>query len=143
MIERYTPDFLRERLYNILAASEAILVYFFGSQFKGQTGSMSDIDLAVLWQDNEQEPMMKSLALQEIIKDKLNDERIEIGPLNGQSLSFCYIVINSGICIFGEEERRVEYETHILNEYFDFSFLAEKYNLVFEERILGERKHGQ
>lgn len=143
MGKRYTPDLLKTKLRQDFTKFSPALVYFFGSQVKGSPGPMSDVDLAVLWDKEEKKPMMKSLALQRVIRDKLKDERFEAGPLNGQPLSFCYNVIKDGVCIFGQESTRVSYETYILNEYLDFSYLAEEYNKAFtkavsEGRIIGE-----
>lgn len=112
------------------------MVYFFGSQVKGKLGLMSDVDLTILWSNDDKEPMMKSLKLQSEVRELLKDELIEMGPLNEQTLSFCYNVIKDGVCIFGREEDRVRYETYILNEYLDFLYLADEYNQIFKESIL-------
>lgn len=130
-MRRYRPNYLRTRFKEEFAKSGAELVYYFGSQVRGKIGKMSDVDLTVLWDENEKMPMKKSAMLQGRIRKILSDDRIEIGPLNGQSLSFCYNVIKNGVCIFGNEEERVKYETYILNEYLDFSYLADEYNRLF------------
>jgi len=138
-MDNYTPDLLKTELHKFFIESNAVLVYLFGSQVKGRLGPMSDIDLAVLWNKEEKQPMMKSLTLQRTVRDKLKDERFEVGPLNEQPLSFCYNVIKDGICIFGKEIDRVTYETYILNEYLDFLYLAEEYNKAFTKATLGRR----
>jgi len=138
-LKRYDWQFLREKLSPLFTKSRVILAYLFGSQAKGEIGPMSDIDIAVLWNKDEKEKLKKSLLLQSRIKERLRAECIEVGPLNDQALSFCYQVIKDGICIFGKEKDRVEYETFILNEYLDFSYLAEEYNRAFTEAIGKEK----
>jgi predicted nucleotidyltransferase len=133
----YSLDLLRANLHKTFTESNAVLVYLFGSQVKGRLGPMSDIDLAVLWDKEEKQPMIRSLALERTIRDKFKDERFEVGPLNGQSLNFCYNVIKDGVCIFGKETDRVTYETYILNENLDFLYLAEEYNKAFTKATLG------
>ena len=80
------------------------LVYFFGSAYRGRLGPLSDIDLAVLWSEGTNVPMLRSLQLQAEILDFLKEDRFEVGCLNGQNLSFCYNVVKTGICIYGKEE---------------------------------------
>ncbi len=137
-LKKYNWQFLRERLSSLFTKSGVILAYIFGSQAKGKIGPMSDIDIAVLWNKEEKGKLKKSLLLQSRIKEELCTEYLEIGSLNDQALSFCYNVIKDGICIFGKEKDRVEYETSILNEYLDFSYLAEEYNRAFTQAMRKE-----
>jgi len=138
-LRKYDLQVLREKLSPLFTKSGVILAYLFGSQAKGEIGPMSDIDIAVLWNKEEKEKLKKSLLLQSRIKERLRTEYIEVGSLNDQALSFCYNVIKDGICIFGKEKDRVEYETSILNEYLDFSYLAEEYNRAFTQAMRKEK----
>lgn len=138
-LKRYDAQSIREKLSPLFTKSRVILAYLFGSQAKGKIGPMSDIDIAVLWNKDEKEKLKKSLLLQSRIKERLQAEYIEVGSLNNQALSFCYTVIKDGICIFGKEKNRVEYETFILNEYLDFSYLAEEYNRAFTQAMRKEK----
>ena len=138
-LKRYDLQFLREKLSPLFTKSGIILAYLFGSRAKGEIGPMSDIDIAVLWKEEEKDKLKKSLLLQSRMKERLRTEYIEVGSLNDQALSFCYNVIKDGICIFGKEKHRVEYETSVLNEYLDFSYLAEEYNRAFTQAIHKER----
>lgn len=137
MEKEYTAESLAENLNLVFQKFRPKLVYFFGSACHGRTGPLSDIDLAVLWPEEINVPMLKSLELQQAIKEHLKEERFEVGCLNGQNLSFCYSVINSGVCIFGRVEDRVAYETEILSQYLDFNYLAEEYNQIFDQKIMG------
>lgn len=139
MRSRYTKTFLTKKLSGLFSKSGAILVYLFGSHVKGRIGPLSDVDIAVLWNEGEKDTLVKELSLQRQLKDLLRDERIELGSLNGQDLSFCYNVIKDGKCIFGREEDRIRYETYILNEYLDFQYLADIYNKAFSEAMLKQK----
>ena len=134
--ERYSPEWLSKTLKPIFEKFSPQLVYFFGSAYRGKVGPLSDIDLAVLWPKEVNVPMLRSLELQQAIKEQLGIDRFEVGCLNGQNLSFCYTVISTGKCIWGKEEDRVAYETEILSQYLDFSYLAEEYNRIFDQKVL-------
>ncbi|MBI5701428.1 nucleotidyltransferase domain-containing protein [Candidatus Saganbacteria bacterium] len=128
--------YINKELLAILDKYSPMLVYYFGSASRDKMGPMSDIDLAVLWPENENTPMVKSLILQNEIQSRLNNKKYEIGCLNNQSLSFCYSVISTGRCIYGSDPNRVAYETKILDEYLDFGYLSDIYNKEFDKRIL-------
>jgi len=134
-------EVLKDKLAPLFQKSGVILAYVFGSTVKGEIGPLSDIDIAVLFPEEEKMPMTKSCELNyyaaaELLGDE--NEKVEIGPLNNQALSFCYEVISTGICIYGREEDRVKYEVSILSQYLDFMYLARKYNQAFIENLLKE-----
>ncbi|MDI6641377.1 MAG: nucleotidyltransferase domain-containing protein [Elusimicrobiota bacterium] len=133
----YTSEILKEKLVNIFKSYPLIsLVYLFGSYATKNIGPMSDLDIAILWAEEEKSYLVKSCELGNKIADTLNDENIQVVPLNDQGLSFCFNVIYTGICIYGSEELRVKFETSILNQYLDFKYFAEMYNKSFEKRVL-------
>lgn len=136
MKRKYTSELLAKSLGPIFQKFNPQLVYFFGSAYRGRIGPLSDIDLAVLWPKGVNVPMLKSLELQNEIQEFLQVDRFEVGCLNGQNLSFCYNVIKTGKCIYGEDEDRVTYETEVLSQYLDFSYLGEEYNRIFDQKML-------
>lgn len=139
-MRKYTPKYLKKKLSVIFKKYPGIkLVYFFGSQLTRITGALSDVDIAILWNEDEKEHLLKEAGIQRKTRELLKDDRFEIGSLNDQALSFCYNVIKNGACIFGTEENRVKYETYILDEYLDFQYLAEQYNQAFKNSLLKGR----
>lgn len=113
------------------------LSYLFGSQAIGHTGPLSDVDIAVLWPSKERSPLLASVRLQQAIRDKLRDERIEVGPLNGQGPGFLFQVIRDGVCLYGTERERVRFETQVLNEYHDFRFWDALHEQALKSAVLG------
>ncbi|MFH2070729.1 MAG: nucleotidyltransferase domain-containing protein [Elusimicrobiota bacterium] len=135
----YNPEVLREKLTNVFNKySNISLVYLFGSSVSGNVGPMSDLDIAVLYEENEKLSILNLCELGNKIADILGDENIQVVPLNEQSLSFSFNVINTGICIYGSEEKRVRFETSILNQYLDFKFFADQYNRMFKNQYSGK-----
>ena len=112
------------------------LAYLFGSQAIGHTGPLSDIDLAILWPEDERLPMLASMKLQQAIRDRLQDERIEVGPLNTQGIGFCFQVIRDGLLLYGTERDRVRFETKVLNEHHDFQYWDELHEQALQRAIL-------
>lgn len=128
---------LTRRLRPLFRRYKVRLVYLFGSQAIGHTGPLSDVDLAVLWPEGEPSPMLASVKLQQAIRDQLQDERIEVGPLNTQGIGFRFQVIRDGICLYGTEGERVRFETRILNEYHDFSYWETLHEKALKSAVLG------
>lgn len=83
--------------------------------------------------------MLASVRLQQAIRDRLRDERIEVGPLNDQGIGFCFQVIRDGILLWGTERERVRFETRILNEYHDFQYWDVLHDQALKSAILGRR----
>lgn len=120
--KRLNPKVLARRLSPLFKRFGVRVAYLFGSQAVGRPGPLSDVDLAVLWPEKESLPHVASIKLQQVIRDRLRDERIEVGPLNDQGVGFCFQVIRDGVFLYGTERDRVHFETRILNEYHDFSY---------------------
>lgn len=83
--------------------------------------------------------MLASIKLQQALRDQLQDERIEVGPLNTQGIGFCFQVIRVGILLCGTERERVRFETRILNEYHDFQYWDALHEQALKSAILGRR----
>lgn len=128
---------LARRLRPLFRRFKVRLVYLFGSQAVGHTGPLSDVDLAVLWPEDEPSPMLASVRLQQAIRDCLEDERIEVGPLNTQGIGFCFQVIRDGILLYGTERERVRFEARVLNEYHDFSYWESLHEKALRSAVLG------
>lgn len=132
--KKYSKETLRKKLYPVFRNSGIKLAYLFGSQAKGKTGPLSDVDIALLWPHAKDSVMLSSIELQAKIRLLLKDENIELGALNNQAISFCYQVIKDGYCIFGREKDRAAYETRAVSEYLDFLYFANQYDRIFDSR---------
>lgn len=134
--EKISAAFLKNRLEGQFKEKKVKLAYLFGSSVSGRTGPMSDIDIAVLFYNEVEDILSKTLELSGEVKEILGTEKIDLGNLDRDNLSFCYNVIKTGKCIFGEEEDRVRFEVDVLDEYLDFQYYAEEYNQAYTARIL-------
>jgi uncharacterized protein len=99
---------------------EVILAYLFGSQADATTGPLSDIDIAILFQNNT-DILTTSLELSHKLGKKIPSHRIDVIALNKAPIELAYSVIAQGICIYQKDNySRIEYEAQILSRYGDF-----------------------
>lgn len=108
------------------------LAYFFGSRAKGEGGVLSDFDFAVYLDGKSAKEMQKiKLRLYTELSRVLKTDKIDIVILNlSKNSELKYNIITDGKLIFEREPFRVLVEPKILNEYFDFHYLLQKYGLT-------------
>jgi uncharacterized protein len=94
------------------------LAYLFGSQVKSNTGPMSDVDIAVLFQQPVNDAVV--IALQHQITVQLGLQ-VDLIPLNHGFIELAYAVISNGLMIYKKDTAaQVEYEAKILSLYCDY-----------------------
>lgn len=104
--------------------------YFFGSQVKGKTGKLSDIDIAVYLNPkiSEKERFNLKLKIQEDLIKKFKTENVDLVILNDSPPLLAHRILKEGKLIFSRKEReRIFYETKAVMEYLDFKPFLEKY----------------
>ena len=108
------------------------LVYLFGSKATGKTGPLSDYDFAVyLDEKNAIERFNIRCELMGKISMALKTNAVDLCILNDiESPELKFNVIKEGRVVFEKEPFRVLLEPKILNEYFDFKIMLQKYNLT-------------
>lgn len=100
--------------------TDVLLAYLFGSQANKTTGPVSDIDIAILFQDSG-DTLSPSLELSNELGKNFPSHRIDVIALNKAPLELAYAVIAQGICIYQQDNYlRIEYEAQILSRYGDF-----------------------
>ncbi len=126
-------ELLREKIREVFQSYPQLkLVYLFGSQAKGETGPLSDYDFAVYFDEKDPKKMFDiKLELMGQLSAILRTDEIDIVILNLSEMpEFKFNVIKEGELIYEEEPFRVLVEPKILNEYFDFKILLNKYGLT-------------
>ena len=112
---------LLERSCAILANTPNVgLAYLFGSQVTGTTGPISDLDLAILFEQGEDTLNARSKLAYELGKE-LKFQQIDIVSLHEAPVELAYGIISQGIRIFQRENAlRVEFEAQVLSRYGDY-----------------------
>ncbi|MGE5892681.1 MAG: type VII toxin-antitoxin system MntA family adenylyltransferase antitoxin [bacterium] len=124
---------LEEKIISVVRLHPEIkLVYLFGSRTGGETGPLSDYDIAVYADERDKAKLFNlKLALMDEIGRALGTDRVDIVMLNlAESPELKYHVIKQGKLLYEEEPFQVLIEPKILNEYFDFHESLIRYKLT-------------
>jgi len=102
--------------------SSILTAYLFGSQSKGKSNKYSDIDIAVLFDDEsrEEDYTDKQVSIANSLTQALNKE-IDVIVLNKASLFLRYHILKEGVKIYeryGRDEHN--FEALAILQYFDF-----------------------
>lgn len=111
---------------------EVKLVYLFGSKAKDDDGVLSDYDFALYLDENNSKKRfdLRLKIITEISKE-LKEDKIDVCILNDIDASeLKYNIIKGGKLIFERKPFKLLVEPKILNEYFDFHFSLQRYNLT-------------
>jgi predicted nucleotidyltransferase len=108
------------RAYPFIAAA-----YQFGSTIRGQEGPMSDVDIAILV-DEEQAPSDVDLVRIELllayeIQRHLNVPEVDLITLNHQRLTLQHTVLRTGRLIYEADPKyRIRFMQKVIQAYIDF-----------------------
>ena len=107
-----------------------MFTYLFGSNAKNKITSLSDIDLAVYYDDHikENERFNLRLKLLAQISNLLKREDIDLVILNDSNIALTYEVIRYGKLICSKDElKRIRYEARIMSLYFDRKYYYDRH----------------
>jgi len=109
--------------------------YLFGSFAKGTFNNMSDVDIAVMFEEDLlalDEAILRGLLMEE--GKALFKRDVDIVNLKNANIFLKYSIIKDGIILKDHEERSL-FEASVLREYLDFSYYSEIYNQKILESI--------
>ena len=127
-------DILKE----VLEKGENILfAYLYGSYVHNLKDSGSDIDVAVyLKHSNLKEYIKEEEELTHILITKLHTDKIDLRILNTLPFLLQYQIIKEGIPVFvRDESERVDFETRVMNRFFELKPYLEEYKQMLSLRI--------
>lgn len=115
--------------------------YLFGSQARGVTGPLSDIDIAVFVQEREDMFMLRLLLLEQL--QRLGGlVPVDLVVLNNAPPVLKYEVICNGNVIKENRELRVMFEVRTLSEYLDTQHLRNTQRPYLKRQLKQEHSHG-
>jgi len=133
-------------LAELFAAEPVDVAYLFGSMARGDTGPLSDVDVALLLRTGvSREAAFKlRLRMMTALGRAFDADEIDVVVLNDAPLLLQHRVLRDGKVLFCRDElRRVRYEARAISEYLDFQHLERIYNQALLARLarggLGER----
>lgn len=123
--------FLKERVF---------FAYLFGSQVTGEIGGLSDIDIAVYFDERLSKSAMfdSKLRIMAEISKLLKRDDVDVVILNDAYPLFAHRIIKQGTVIFSNNEKtRIDFEVKIVMAYLDFKPYIEKH---MKEAIYGRQR---
>jgi len=117
-----------------------LCVYLFGSIATGTENKFSDVDIAVLFDNNV--PPVQYTQRQLCIMDELSrilDKDVDVVVLNTANSFLKFIIIKTGRKVYDEANRTDHnFEVRVIREYFDFLPVRKK----LEEALINHIKRG-
>ena len=113
---------LEQKLRKFFSKIEGVtLAYLFGSTVRGEANHLSDIDIAVLFDDTLLQKEAFDLHVEVIseLTGLLKTNNVDLVVLNDSPLLLTYNVIREGIILKSDEPIRVKFETKIMSRYLD------------------------
>ncbi|MCK5233987.1 MAG: nucleotidyltransferase domain-containing protein [Candidatus Aenigmarchaeota archaeon] len=98
--------------------------YLFGSHARGDTGPLSDIDVAILLDKrlSGKERFRIQLKIISDVTEILGTDKVDVVVLNDASLLLKHNAIKEGVVLAESETERVAFEVRIMQEYRDMKY---------------------
>ncbi len=113
---------LEQKLREYFSEVEGVtLAYLFGSTVRGEANRLSDIDIAVLFDDTllQKEAFDLQLELIGELTGLLKTNNVDLVIINDSPLLLTYNIIREGLILKSDEPVRVKFETKIMSRYLD------------------------
>ncbi len=116
------------------------LIYLFGSKARGSDTTLSDIDIAVLLENQKFNLKETILDLIFEFSQAFHSDKIDLLILNKAGLDIQYNVVCEGKILYQlNEDARCNYETRVIKLYFDFQKYENEYYTLMHKAILQGR----
>ena len=126
-----------KKLSDCLGKYPVVIAYLFGSEAKGASGVLSDIDVAVFISKDidKSERFDLRLRLSNELSSSMN-KRVDFVVLNDSPVQLSYEVIKHGKLIFCKDKSmKVDLEVEILSRYLDRRYYDKRHAELVMEKI--------
>jgi len=116
-----------------------ILAYLFGSTVRGDANILSDVDIAVMLDENLSKKDVLDIELNLIseLTHLLKTDKVDLIVLNDAPLLLNHNIIKTGKVLKCDETKRVQFETKILSKYLDEHYYIKRHTNIILQRIAG------
>lgn len=125
----------QQKLKRIFEKYNIIFAYLFGSQISGKTGNLSDIDIAVYFNEsvNKHDRFDNKHKLMADLSAFFKKEDIDVVPLNDSYPLLNHRILKYGKIIYCKDiKKQKKYEDKAISEYLDWEpSLREQTELLF------------
>lgn len=117
--------------------ARVVVAYLFGSTARGEENCLSDIDIAVLFDNalTKKEAFDLQLKLIVDLGDLLKTKNVDLVVLNDSPLLLSFNIIRDGIILKSDEKKRVNFETRVMSRYYDEKYYIERHMKRTIERM--------
>lgn len=127
----------KEQLNKIFSENKVCLAYLFGSLARGKTGRLSDVDIAVYFDDeipNQERFSLKLDLIDEL--QKVFQKNVDLVVLQDAPPLLINKILKEGIKVYSKnEEKRAFFETCSFMEFLDWKWHLDKYTKATFESI--------
>ena len=135
------------RVAETLRPRPVMLAYLFGSAAIGQMTPLSDVDIALVVDEDhvfKHSRLQFELEIEDELAARCEVNQIDVRVINAAPLLLRGEVVTHGRLMFArDEDARIEFETRTRMEYFDFLPAAELYRAAFFEHLRQRGLSGQ
>jgi len=123
---------IKDKLAKYFSTRPEIKVgYIFGSKAKGEENRLSDIDVAILIDEEKAAKNLsyryKAKVLTELM-GILRTQKVDLVILNESPLFLCFRVIRDGLILYSKDEiKRIRFEVKIMSRYLDRKFYYDRH----------------
>ena len=132
-------DIKPEQWVAVFEPEPLVAAYLFGSQARGASGPLSDVDVAVLASESLAGKGARfdlRLRLTNALISMLQVNQVDVVVLNDAPLLLQHRVLRDGLVLFCRDElARVRYETQAILKYLDFQHIEHMHNEALMRRI--------
>ena len=121
---------LKAQLAAVFKDRKVVFAYLFGSQARGQVGALSDIDIAVCFDESAAFNEHFDLRLEVLgeLTDLFKTDNIDLVVLNDAPPLLTHRVLKEGLLLFCASERaRLDFELRAMLKYLDWKPYLERY----------------
>jgi predicted nucleotidyltransferase len=132
-------ELLKEKIIKVLSPISYIrFAYLFGSQARGTAGILSDIDIAVFFDETANQGVKLYGPECELIPEmeRLLERPVDLVVLNKASIFLRYQVLKDGELLFcNSEEARINFHEETIRRYLDFLPFRKVQNHYLKRRL--------
>lgn len=129
---------LETKIKGFFSSEESVVVvYLFGSTAREESNCLSDIDIAVLFDNTLAKKEAFDLQMKLIVDlgDLLKTKNVDLVVLNDSPLLLAFNIIRDGIILKSDEKKRVHFETLTMSRYYDEQYYIERHMKRTIERM--------
>ena len=126
----------------VTCGTHLVAAYLFGSVARSESGPLSDLDVALLFDGPslDADARLAAAARCQTILATESSLPVQVSVLNEASPSFVHRVLRDGVILVGADDpRRVSFEARALAEYLDFQPLMDR----FDRALMARAREGR